>query len=111
MSPCARNLVLLGDPQQLPHVTQGIHPGGAGVSVLEHLLGDDATVAPDRGLFLERTWRMHPDVCGFISELAYDGRLQSVERLRCAAHRLRRACRAPGCATCRSSTRATRSSR
>ena len=39
MSPCARNLVLLGDPQQLPHVTQGIHPGGAGVSVLEHLLG------------------------------------------------------------------------
>ena len=67
MSPCARNVVLLGDPQQLPHVTQGIHPGGAGVSVLEHLLGNEATVGPDRGLFLDRTWRMHPDVCGFVS--------------------------------------------
>jgi uncharacterized protein len=60
-------------------VTQGIHPGGAGVSVLEHLLQDDATVAPDRGLFLERTWRMHPEVCRFISDLAYDGRLQAME--------------------------------
>jgi predicted RecB family nuclease len=77
MSVCARNLVLLGDPQQLPHVTQGIHPEGAGCSVLEHLLLDRATVAPDRGLFLEQSWRMHPDVCGFISELAYDGRLHA----------------------------------
>ena len=77
MSPCARNLVLLGDPQQLPHVTKGIHPPGAGASVLEHLLGDAATVAPDRGLFLDRSWRMHPDVCAFVSALAYEGRLQS----------------------------------
>jgi uncharacterized protein len=75
MSPCAENVVLLGDPQQLPHVTQCVHPGGAGVSVLEHLLGDAATVAPDRGLFLAQTWRMHPDVCGFISELSYERRL------------------------------------
>ena len=36
----ARNLVLLGDPQQLAHVSQGVHPAGSGVSVLEHLLGD-----------------------------------------------------------------------
>jgi uncharacterized protein len=77
MSPCARNMVLLGDPQQLPHVTQGIHPGGAGVSVLEHLLDGEATVPPERGLFLEETWRMHPEVCGFISDLAYEGRLRS----------------------------------
>ena len=77
MSPCARNVVLLGDPQQLPHVTQGIHPDGAGVSVLEHLLGGAATVPADRGIFLERTWRMHPDLCGFVSGLAYDGRLSS----------------------------------
>jgi uncharacterized protein len=86
MSPCARNLVLLGDPQQLPHVTQGIHPGGAGVSVLEHLLGDAATVPPDRGLFLEQSWRMHPEVCSFISELAYDGRLRSAPP--CAVQRI-----------------------
>jgi superfamily I DNA and/or RNA helicase len=43
--------------------------------VLEHLLDGVATVAADRGLFLAQTWRMHPDVCGFISNLAYDGRL------------------------------------
>jgi predicted RecB family nuclease len=86
MSPCARNIVLLGDPQQLPHVTQGIHPGGAGVSVLEQLLQGQSTVSPDRGLFLEETWRMHPDVCRFISELAYDGRLRSEPR--CARQRI-----------------------
>jgi uncharacterized protein len=77
MSACASNMVLLGDPQQLPHVTQGIHPGGAGVSVLEHLLDGAATVAPGHGLFLEQTWRMHPDICRFISALSYDGRLRS----------------------------------
>jgi uncharacterized protein len=56
------------------------------VSVLEHLLGDAATVAPDRGVFLDRTWRMHPDICKFISDLAYDGRLQSVGR--CAVQQI-----------------------
>lgn len=72
----ARNLVFLGDPQQLPHVTQADHPEGSGASVLEHLLGDRQTVPPDRGLFLGRTWRLHPDVCAFVSELSYEGRLQ-----------------------------------
>jgi uncharacterized protein len=73
----ARNIVLLGDPQQLPHVTQNSHPGGSGCSVLEHLLGEAATVAEDRGLFLANSWRMHPNICGFVSELSYDGRLVS----------------------------------
>jgi uncharacterized protein len=77
MGTSARNLVFLGDPQQLPQVRQGVHPGSSGCSVLEHLLDGAATVAADRGLFLARTWRMHPDVCSFISELAYDGRLAS----------------------------------
>jgi predicted RecB family nuclease len=75
---CARNVVLLGDPQQLAQVSQGIHPPGAQASVLEHLLGGADTVPPDRGLFLSRTWRMHPDVCRFISETSYEGRLHSV---------------------------------
>lgn len=77
MGTAARNIVLLGDPQQLPQVTQGVHPRKSGCSVLEHLLDGLATVPDDRGLFLARTWRMHPDVCGFISDLAYDGRLVS----------------------------------
>jgi uncharacterized protein len=75
MGTAAKNLVLLGDPQQLPQVRQGVHPGSSGCSVLEHLLGDSATVADDRGLFLAQSWRMHPDVCAFISDLSYDGRL------------------------------------
>ena len=88
---CARNVVLLGDPQQLAQVSQGIHPEGAAASVLEHLLGGEDTVPPDRGLFLSRTWRMHPDVCRFISETSYEGRLHSVPECAAAADRLARA--------------------
>jgi predicted RecB family nuclease len=72
----ARTLVFLGDPLQLAQVSQGVHPGGTGCSVLEHLLGDATTVPPERGVFLERTWRMHPAVCSFVSEVVYDGRLE-----------------------------------
>lgn len=72
----ARNLVLLGDPLQLAQVSQGTHPGGSGLSVLEHLLGAEATIPSDRGLFLDVTWRMHPDICGFVSEMVYGGRLR-----------------------------------
>ena len=79
MGTSARNIVLLGDPQQLPQVRQGIHPGESGRSVLEHLLAGRATVPEDRGVFLRHTWRMHPDVCSFISQLSYDGRLTSAE--------------------------------
>ncbi len=75
MGTCARNLVLVGDPQQLAQVLQGSHPDGADVSVLQHLLGEHATIPPDRGLFLEQTYRLHPDVCGYISEEFYEGRL------------------------------------
>jgi uncharacterized protein len=76
MATCARNVVLVGDPQQLAQVLQGSHPGGTEASVLEHLLGGEATVPPDCGLFLERTFRLHPDVCGYISEEFYEGRLR-----------------------------------
>jgi uncharacterized protein len=71
----ARSIVLLGDPNQLPQVSQGLHPEGAGASALEHLVGDALTVAPERGLFLPTTYRMHPDVNGYISEIFYERRL------------------------------------
>ena len=72
----AENVVLLGDPLQLPQVSQASHPNRSGVSVLQHVLGEGvATVPPDRGVFLTETRRMHPDVCRFISEQIYDGRL------------------------------------
>lgn len=73
--PAAQNVVLLGDPRQLDQPIQGIHPPGADVSALDHLLGGSATVDPARGVFLEHTWRMHPDVCAFTTEQFYEGRL------------------------------------
>ena len=75
----ATNVILLGDPQQLPQVCKATHPGGAGASALEHLLDGELTVPADRGVLLETTWRMHPDVCSFISEVMYAGRLHSHE--------------------------------
>ena len=71
----AKNLVLLGDPQQLDQPQKGSHPDGAEVSALEHLLEGARTIAPDNGLFLERTWRLHPAICTFTSEVFYEGRL------------------------------------
>jgi uncharacterized protein len=79
MGTSARNVILLGDPLQLAQVSQGTHPPGTGASVLEHLLGDAATIPPDRGVFLERTRRMHPDVCRFVSEIVYDNRLTWID--------------------------------
>ncbi|HUS60667.1 MAG TPA: TM0106 family RecB-like putative nuclease, partial [Acidimicrobiales bacterium] len=73
----ARSLVLLGDPLQLAQVSQAAHPGGGGLSVLEHVLGDDVTMPSERGVFLAETRRMHPDICSFISEQIYEGRLSS----------------------------------
>lgn len=78
----ATNLVFLGDPNQLPHVSQGTHPPGADASVLAHLLGDDQTVRPDRGVFLAETWRLRPEVNEFISSTFYESRLQPAPRAR-----------------------------
>lgn len=75
VAPSARTLILLGDPQQLDQPTQGTHPDGTGVSCLEHVLAGRHTIDEERGLFLEETWRLHPAICAFNSELFYDGKL------------------------------------
>jgi uncharacterized protein len=77
----AESIVLLGDPQQLGQPSQAAHPPGAGASALSHILGDDVTMQPERGLFIERTRRMHPDVCSFTSEVFYENRLEGIEGL------------------------------
>ncbi len=76
VSAAARNIVLLGDPQQLDQPLQGTHPPGAEQSALAHVLDGLATMPPDRGLFLETTWRLHPDLCEYTSEVFYDSRLE-----------------------------------
>jgi superfamily I DNA and/or RNA helicase len=73
----AQSVVLLGDPRQLEQPIQGSHPDGVGVSALDHVLGLHATIPADRGLFLAETWRLHPLICAFNSELFYEGRLKS----------------------------------
>jgi uncharacterized protein len=77
VSRAARNLVLVGDPRQLAQALQGSHPRGVGVSALDHLLGGNVTIPPERGVLLDLTWRMHPDVTSFVSRSFYEGRLGS----------------------------------
>jgi predicted RecB family nuclease len=87
VAPAAANLLLLGDPQQLPQVSQGTHPEPVDGSALGWLVEDHRTLPAERGYFLDRTHRMHPAVCGPVSTLAYEGRLQSYSELT-AARRL-----------------------
>jgi predicted RecB family nuclease len=77
----ARNLILLGDPQQLAQPSHATHPPGADASALEHILGDRATMPAAAGLLLDQTWRMHPDLCQYTSAAFYDGKLGGVDGL------------------------------
>jgi predicted RecB family nuclease len=86
MATNAESLVLLGDPLQLAQVSLAEHPEQTGASVLGHLLGNRGTVPEDRGVFLDRTFRMHPALCEFISQLVYGGRLHAAAA--CARQRL-----------------------
>lgn len=76
-APAANSLILLGDPQQLEQPIQSSHPEGSEVAALKHWLGEAHIMPPDMGLFLEETWRLHPDICAFTSEIYYEGELQS----------------------------------
>lgn len=75
VAPAGRSVVLLGDPQQLDQPLQGSHPPGAETSALGHVLDGLAVIPEHRGLFLERTWRLHPDVVQFTSDVFYEGKL------------------------------------
>ncbi|MDJ0355741.1 TM0106 family RecB-like putative nuclease [Paenarthrobacter sp. PH39-S1] len=77
VSRAAKRLLLLGDPQQLPQVTQGTHPEPVDESALGWLSRGAHTLSADLGYFLATSWRMHPQLCAAVSELSYDGRLGS----------------------------------
>ncbi|MEM6813659.1 MAG: TM0106 family RecB-like putative nuclease [Bacteroidota bacterium] len=79
VSKAAKNIVLLGDPQQLEQPQKGAHPEGADVSALQHIIGEHQTIPAEKGIFLDTTWRLHPDIAAFTSELYYEGRLKSKE--------------------------------
>ncbi|MGP6170690.1 TM0106 family RecB-like putative nuclease [Microbacterium sp. A204] len=72
-----KRLLLLGDPQQLPQVSQGAHPEPVDTSALGWVMDGDAVVKPEYGYFLDRSWRMHPAVAEPVSRLSYAGQLAS----------------------------------
>ncbi|MEZ0355276.1 TM0106 family RecB-like putative nuclease [Mycobacterium sp. SA01] len=82
----ATNLLLLGDPQQLPQVSQGTHPEPVDASALGWLVDGQHTLPEDLGYFLDRSYRMHPAVCAAVSRLSYGNRLHSVEERTAARH-------------------------
>lgn len=81
VSQAAKTIVLIGDPQQLDQPMRGSHPDGTDVSALDHILAGAQTIAPEKGLFLEETWRLHPNICKYTSELFYDDKLSSRDGL------------------------------
>ncbi|MEK6780587.1 MAG: TM0106 family RecB-like putative nuclease [Bacteroidota bacterium] len=80
-SRAAKNLILLGDPQQLEQPQRGSHPEGSDVAALTYLLDGYPTMPKGKGLFLEVTQRLHPNICRFTSEIFYEGRLTSLPGL------------------------------
>ena len=79
VSVSAKRLLLLGDPQQLPQVSQGSHAEPVDESALGWLMEGHDTLPPEYGYFLAESYRMHPDLCAKVSTLSYDGRLESAE--------------------------------
>ncbi|MFL2640254.1 MAG: TM0106 family RecB-like putative nuclease [Dehalococcoidia bacterium] len=73
----AKNIVLMGDQMQLAQPIQASHPGKSGESALEFMLKGAAVIPDDQGVFLERSFRMHPDVCQPLSEIVYEGKLHA----------------------------------
>ena len=73
----ARSVLLLGDPQQLPQVSTGVHPYPVDVSALGWLSDGAAALDPRFGYFLGESWRMDSALCERVSWLSYDGALAS----------------------------------
>ena len=79
VSAMADNIVLMGDPLQLPQVVLAVHPGGVENSALGHYMGDHSILPSKMGYFIEVTRRLHPEVNNAVSWLAYEGKLRSHE--------------------------------
>jgi predicted RecB family nuclease len=80
-SRAAKNLILLGDPQQLEQPQRGAHPEGSGVAALTHLLEGNSVMPKHKGLFLNVTRRINPKIATFTSEIFYKGELDALPEL------------------------------
>jgi uncharacterized protein len=74
---CSPRLLLLGDPQQLPQVSQGTHPEPIDTSALGWVMAGEPVIRAGEGYFLARSWRMHPSVAAPVSRLSYAGELEA----------------------------------
>jgi len=70
-----KNLLLLGDPQQLPQVSQGQHPEPVDGSALGWISDGHDVLPPELGYFLAASRRMAGPLTKAVSELSYDGEL------------------------------------
>jgi len=61
---------------QLHAPIEGTHPAGSGQSCLDYLLRGAHTVPPELGIFLSKSYRLHPALCSLVSELVYSNRLE-----------------------------------
>lgn len=77
MGMSTKNMVLMGDQMQLGQPSQGTHPMESGLSILDYLLHEQATIPDDMGVFLDTTYRMHSKVNQFVSDYVYEGKLAS----------------------------------
>jgi hypothetical protein len=77
MGRVARNILLVGDQQQLSQPNRAAHPEESGLSCIDYVMQGHAVVPEDRGVFLATSWRMPPPLATVVSELFYDGELQA----------------------------------
>jgi len=71
----SKNIVILGDQLQLSQPIKGAHPGKSGLSILDYLLENIDTIPDTKGVFLNKTYRLHPLINNFASENFYESRL------------------------------------
>ena len=79
LSRVARNILLVGDQQQLSQPNRAAHPEDSGLSCLDYVMANEPVVPKDRGVFLATSWRMPPVLTQVVSQLFYAGELQPAE--------------------------------
>jgi len=75
----AKNIVIIGDQMQLSSPISAVHPGDSGQSLPEYLLENNDTISSNKGIFIDKSRRLHPKLRGFISENFYDERLKNFD--------------------------------
>ena len=75
----AKNIVIIGDQMQLSSPISAVHPGDSGQSLPEYLLEGNDTINSNKGIFIDKSRRLHPKLRQFISENFYDERLKNFD--------------------------------